>query len=245
MRYFAWSFIFWCSLSWAQIPYDKPTVEVSGDAEVKVVPDRVSISFAVETRNMDLETATAGTDAAVKRVMAAARGLGIEVSDIQTDFIRVEISYSDKGQGTRLAFYTASKGIQVLLKDVSHFDQLVEAGLKAGANKIDDVSFSTSELRKYRDQARSMAVQAASEKAHDLAKAGNFHILDKPLHVSTSSSNFYGSSAYGRGRFGNYGYYMTQNAVQNVAGGEGDTQDSVALGKISVTASVEMVFQIE
>jgi hypothetical protein len=33
--------------------------------------------------------------------------------------------------------------------------------------------------------------------------------------------------------------------VQNVAGGEGDTQDSVALGKISVTASVEMVFQIE
>jgi uncharacterized protein YggE len=143
-----------------------------------------------------------------------------------------------------VAFYTASKGIQVLLKDVSHFDQLVQAGLKAGANKIDDVSFSTSELRKDRDQARAMAVQAAGEKAHDLAKAGNFHILDKPLHVSTSSANIYWS-AYGRGRSGSYGYYMGQNAVQNVGGGEGDTQDSVALGKISVTASGEMVFQIE
>jgi uncharacterized protein len=243
MRYFAGCFMFFCSLSWAQVPYDKPTVEVSGDAEVKVVPDRVSISFAVETRNTDLETATSGTDAAVKKVMAAARGLGVDPTDIQTDFIRAEISYSDKGQGTRVAFYTASKGVQILLKDVSHFDQLVQAGLKAGANKIDDVNFSTSELRKYRDQARAMAVQAASEKAHDLAKAGNFRIMDKPLHVSTSSSNIYGS-VYGRGR-GTYGYYMNQNAVQNVAGGEGDTQDSVALGKISVTASVEMVFQIE
>jgi uncharacterized protein YggE len=243
MRCFAWCFIFCCSFSWAQIPYDKPTVDVSGDAEVKVVPDRVSISFAVETRNTDLETATSGTDAAVKKVMAAARGLGIDPTDIQTDFIRVEISYSDKGQGTRVAFYTASKGVQILLKDVSHFDQLVQAGLKAGANKIDDVNFRTSELRKYRDQARAMAVQAASEKAHDLAKAGNFHILDKPLHVSTSSANTYWSS-YGRGRYGNY---MGQNAVQNMGGGGGggDAQDSVALGKISVTASVEMVFQIE
>jgi uncharacterized protein YggE len=58
MRYFAWCFIFCCSLSWAQILYDKPTVEVNGDAEVKVVPDRVSILFGVETRNADLESAT-------------------------------------------------------------------------------------------------------------------------------------------------------------------------------------------
>jgi uncharacterized protein len=179
----------------------------------------------------------------VKRVLAAARGMGVDPSDMQTDFVRVEISYDDKGQGTHVAFYTASKRIQILLKDVSRFDQLLQAGLKVGANKIDDVTFSTSELRKYRDQARAMAVQAVSEKAHDLAKAGNFHILDKPLHVSTSSSNIYWP-AYGRGRFSNYGC-MAQNAVQNVGGGEGGSQESVALGKISVTASVEMVFQIE
>ena len=147
--------------------------------------------------------------------MVAARGSGIDPSDIQTDFIRVDISYDKNGQGTRVAFYTATKGIQILLKGVSHFDQLMQAGLKAGANKIDDVSFSTSELRKCREQARSMAVQAAMGKAHDLAKARHFHIMDKPLHVSSSSSNTYWSS-YGRGRIGYY-----QNAVQNISGGEG------------------------
>ena len=45
-----------------------------------------------------------------------------------------------------------------------------------------------------------------------------------------------GDSTYG---------YMDQNAVQNVGGGEGDTQDSVALGKISVNCIGKMVFQIE
>jgi hypothetical protein len=40
---------------------------------------------------------------------------------------------------------------------------------------------------------------------------------------------------------------MAQNAVQNVGGGGGggDTGDSVALGKISVSVSVMMVFEIQ
>jgi len=33
----------------AQVSRDKPTLEVNGEAEVKVVPDRVSIQFGVET----------------------------------------------------------------------------------------------------------------------------------------------------------------------------------------------------
>ena len=237
MRYFALCLIFCCSVSSAQIFRDKPTVEVNGDAEVKVVPDRVTIQFGVETRNQSLEGAAAATDAAVKRVMAAFHSLGVDQSDIQTDFIRVEIAYADQGRSTVIANYTATKGVQVLLKDVSRFDQILQAGLKSGANKIDSVDFSTSELRKYRDQARALAVKAAIEKAQDLARAGNFHIAEKPLSVNATSSGVYWPM---NGRYG----YMAQNAVQNVTGG-GESGESVALGKISVTASVSMVFEIQ
>jgi uncharacterized protein len=101
------------------------------------------------------------------------------------------------------------------------------------------VNFSTSELRKYRDQARAMAVKAAIEKAHDVAKAGEFRIAEKPLTVNASNSSVYWP-VYGRYNSG----YMAQNAVQNVGGGA-DTGDSVALGKISVSASVTMVFEIQ
>lgn len=242
MRGCALFLILCCSLSNAQIYHDKPTLEVNGDAEVKVVPDRVSIQFGVETRNASLEIATAGTDAAVKKVIAAFRALGIDESDIQTDFIRVEIAYADQGRSTTIDHYTAVKGVQVTLKDVSRFDQLLKAGLKSGANKIDSVDFSTSELRKYRDQARAMAVKAAIEKAHDVATAGEFRIAEKPLTVNASNSSVYWP-VYGRYNYG----YMAQNAVQNVGvgGGGGDAGDTVALGKISVSASVMMVFEIQ
>jgi len=239
MPYLALFLIVCCSVSNAQVFRDKPTVEVNGDAEVKVVPDRVSVQFAVETRNASLETATAGTDAAVKRMIAAIRALGVDESDIQTDFIRVEIAYADQGRSTTIDHYTALKGVQVTLKEVARFDHLLQTGLKSGANKIESVNFSTSELRKYRDQARAMAVKAAIEKAHDVAKAGEFRIAEKPLTVNASNSSVYWP-VYGRYNYG----YMAQNAVQNV-GGSADTGDSVALGKISVSASVTMVFEIQ
>jgi uncharacterized protein len=241
MRYLALFLFVCCSVSNAQVVRDKPTVEVNGDAEVKVVPDRVSIQFGVETRNASLDTATAGTDAAVKKMIAAFRALGVDESDIQTDFIRVEIAYADQGRSTSIDHYTAMKGVQVTLKDVARFDRLLQTGLKSGANKIESVDFSTSELRKYRDQARAMALKAAIEKAHDLAKAGEFRIAEKPLSVNASNSSVYWQT------YGRYNYYMAQNAVQNVGGGGGggDAGDSVALGKISVSASVTMVFEIQ
>jgi uncharacterized protein len=128
------------------------------------------------------------------------------------------------------------------LKDTTKFEKLLQAGLKAGANKINDVVFSTSELRKYRDQARAMAVKAAIEKAHDLATAAGVRIADKPLNINSSSS---GGLWYGYGWRRSYGY-GAQNAVQNYAGVGGSAADgSVALGKISVTATVEVIFKIE
>jgi uncharacterized protein len=239
MRYFALALILCGCLSNAQVFHDKATVEVNGDAEVKVVPDRVSIQFGVETRNASLETATSGTDAAVKKMIAAFRALGVDESDIQMDFIRVEIAYADQGRSTTIDHYTAMKAVQVTLKEVARFDQLLQTGLKSGANRIESVNFSTSELRKYRDQARAMAVKAAIEKAHDVAKAGEFRIAEKPLTVNASNSSVYWP-VYGQYNHG----YMAQNAVQNVGGGA-DTGDSVALGKISVGASVTMVFEIQ
>jgi uncharacterized protein len=156
MRSLAISLLLLTSLCFAQPSSEQHTISVSGDAEVKVVPNRITIMFGVETRDANLEVASSKTDAAVKQVIAAARGLGVDESDIQTDRIEVNISYDEKSH-SMISYYTTTKGIQVVLKDATKFEALLQAGLKAGANRIDDVIFSTSDLRKYRDQARAMA----------------------------------------------------------------------------------------
>jgi len=230
----------------AQFAPSANTISITGDADVKVVPDRVTVTLGVETRTKDLASATSQTDGAVRQVIAVAHRLGVDPGDVQTDFIRVDLSYNSNSP-TLIDFYTASKAIQVVLKDTSKFEPLLKESLEAGANQIYDVEFSTSELRKYRDEARALAVKAAIEKAQDLAKAGGFTVGAKPLSVTAYS---YGGGSSYRLCCGPYYYgfqnQASQNVVQNVSSGSSDSSSkSVALGKINVTASVTMTFQIQ
>ena len=221
----------------AQLSGDR-TLNVSGDAEIKVVPDRVVLSLGVESRDKVLAAARSRNDAAVRNVLAAARKLSIDPADLQTDFLRVDISYVN-GNSAVVDYYIVEKTIAVTLKNVSRFEDLVNAVLDAGANHIYDVDFSTTELRKYRDQARALAAKAAMEKARDLAATAGLRVADKPLGISTYS--YGGGSWYGRYRGGRF---QAQNLVQD-AGGAGAGSGTVALGKISVTANVTMTFRPE
>jgi uncharacterized protein len=219
------------------------SINISGDAEIKVVPDRANVYLGVETRNKDIAAASAQNDTAVRQVIAAIRGVGVDSTDIQTDFYHVEIVYSSNS-GTIIDYYRVTKEIQVVLKNISNFEKLLNTVLRAGANHIDGIDFSTSELRKYRDEARVLAAKAAIEKANDLAAAAGMKVVGKP--TSVSSYSYGGGAWYGRCCGYGYGGNMYQNVVQNVPSGAGEgSQGTISLGKISVTANVTMTFQIQ
>ena len=239
------------SCCFAQLGEKPHAIEVTGDAAVRVVPDEVSVVFGVENRQKDIESAISQNNSTVKRVIAAIRGAGVDPSDIQTDYFHVSIVYT-REQGSVIDYYVVTKQIEVVLKKISRFEDLLNAGLHAGANHLDGVEFRTTELRKYRDQARELATKAAVEKAQDLAQAAGMKV-GKPLSLSSYSYGGGSSYIYCCGYYGySYGYgngsqfqNVVQNAVQNAPGrGDGDAQTTVSLGKISVTASVTMTFQI-
>jgi len=219
------------------------TISVSGDAEVKVVPDRANVYLGVETRNKDMLAASSANDASVREVIAAIRSLSVDPTDIQTDFFHVEIVYSGH-EGTIVDYYKVTKEIQVVLKNVSRFEELLNTVLRTGANHIYGIEFTTSELRKHRDEARAMAAKAAIEKANDLAAVAGMKVVGKPTSVSTYS---YGGGAwYGRCCGYGYGGNMYQNVSQNAMSvGSDALQGTISLGKISVTATVTMSFQIQ
>ena len=88
-----------------------------------------------------LDTAIAQNDAIVRRVIAAVRDFRIDEGDIQTDSIHVEMAY-DSHDGTVVDYYQVTKSVQVFLRDISKFEPLLTAVLRAGANHIYDVQFS-------------------------------------------------------------------------------------------------------
>jgi uncharacterized protein YggE len=211
-------------------------VNVSGDAQMNVVPNRVTILLGVETRNKILDEASAQNDSLVRQVLTAARKLEVNDSDIQTDFIHVDLVYKNNDDSTLVDYYKVTKEVQIVLKEVSKFERLVSAVLHAGANHIYGIDFSTSELRKYRDQARALATRGAIEKANDLAAAAGMKVIGKPTSLTTYS--YGGGSSYRYCCGYSYGGNMAQNVVQNQA-------SPMALGKIAVYASVTMTFQMQ
>jgi uncharacterized protein YggE len=215
-------------------------LHVTGDAAILVVPDRVRLFLGVESRHKDLRAAKTDNDAAVKKVIDAARALNVAAGNIQTDYIQVGMCY-ENNNATVVDYYTVTKDMQILLTNVPQFEDLLSQVLIAGANHIYDVEFSTSELRTHRDAARAMAMKAAQDKANALAAAAGLKVITPPLSVSAYS--YGGGSAYGRRRSGGYG--QAQNVAQ-ASGGDGIGADgTVALGKINVTANVSMTFQTQ
>jgi uncharacterized protein YggE len=99
------------------------------------------------------------------------------------------------------------------------------------------VDFRNSELRKYRDQARALAVKAAIEKAATLAAVAGLKVGKTTNMTSYSYAAWYGRT--GRGNF--------QNVSRNIAqvGPGSSPEGTIALGKINVTASVTMSFRLE
>jgi uncharacterized protein YggE len=215
-------------------------VAVTGEAEVKVVPDQVVLSLGVESRDASLANAKRQNDAAVRKVLGVFRQFAIDPTDVQTDFMTVDIRYNSSAQ-TIVDHYVVEKTIAVTLKNVARFEEILSAALDAGANHIYDVEFLTTELRKYRDEARALAAKAAIEKANDLAAASGMRVVGKPLGISSYS--YGGGSWYGRSR-GSRGANVIQNSYQG-GGAAGATGGTIALGKISVTAAVSMDFRME
>jgi uncharacterized protein YggE len=217
-------------------------IAVTGEAQVRVVPDEVILTLGVETWDKNLDLAKKRNDDIVKRVLALAGEYGVPPEHVQTDYFGVEPRYRDGYYEERdFIGYFVHKTVVITLRDLSQFEGLLTDALKAGVNYVHGVEFRTTELRKHRDQARALAVQAAREKAVALA-GGLGQQIGEPLTIQEEQSGWW--SSYGAWWGSRWGSSMTQNTIQEVGGASVLTDSSVAPGQIEVTARVAVTFEL-
>jgi uncharacterized protein YggE len=134
----------------------------------------------------------------------------------------------------------------VTLAETAKVEELVTKVLQSGVNYIHGIDFQTTEFKKYREQARELALKAAKEKADRMAA-----VLGQSIGAPLQINENYGGSPWGYyySSWSGWGYGraqgMTQNVVQNVAGGSGEISDTIALGKISIRANVAVTFELK
>jgi uncharacterized protein len=224
-----------------------PQISLSGSAEVKVAPDEIMLNVAVETRAQTLEPARLENDQKIAAVLAFLKQSKIKDQEVQIDYINIQPDYNYNNGSSeshvKPVAYIVRKNIEIRLVEVANFQNILTGLLTNGVNYVNDIDFRTTQLRKYRDQARAMAIRAAKEKAGALTSE-----LGAKLGKVTSI-NAYDNSGYSGNYWGmNHGFNGNNNAVQNVAavGGASDAaEDTFAVGQISVTATVNVSFLIE
>ncbi len=221
------------------------SVQVSGTAVVNVPPDRALVQLGVQSSGANLDGVENANAAAIQAVKAALRAEGVEAKDITTDFYVVEPLY-DSYDSLNIKGYRVHNLVAVTVREASKTSRLISAALRAGANQVVNVDLYTSELRKYRDQARELAMKAAREKAVALAQAGGAE-AGCVLTISENSWAGYNGWWYGINPGQNQ---WTQNVMQNAApsaglssGAEGD--EPLSLGQISVKAEVSASFELQ
>lgn len=217
-------------------------ITVTGEAEVNVVPDEVTLTLGVETANRQLRLAKSANDEIVKKVFAVALARGVAAKDIQTDYINIEPRYRDSYEQRDFIGFFVRKTVVITLRDVTKFEDLLSDLLDAGANYVHGIQFRTTELRQYRDQARSLALQAAHEKAVAMAKELGQQV-GQPTAIREEQNSWW--SGYGAWWGGGYAGAMTQNVIQDVGNAPVFVDDALAPGQISVTARVTVSFELE
>lgn len=172
------------ALSQAAPPQETPFIEVTGSASVSVPADRVRASFAVETQAATAGEAAQANAGLMDRVIRALRAAGVAGVEIETFgyVLRPDYAYADEQRARRISGYTAQNNIRVTAGDVNAAGTLLDAAIRAGANRVASLVFDAADTEAARREALAQAVRSARLQAEAMADALG-RALGAPLEV--------------------------------------------------------------
>ncbi len=215
------------SLAGAQEIKQIPQINVSGEGKVKVVPDQAFISISVESKGTKSADVKKLNDELTEKVIKAIRQSNLPKEDVQTKRVSLNPIYDYE---KKKYSYNATQTIEILLKDLAKYDVLMEAVVDAGVNRISEVEFRSSKIEQYRTEARKEAMVEAKRKANDYVSVLNQKI-GKAITISDNTQVNYPQPMM---------YEMKAAFADSTA-----PRETIAIGEIDVTATVNVSFVLE
>lgn len=215
------------SFGWSQIE-SKPIIYVTGLGKVRVVPDQVELTFAVETSGSKANEVQKSNMQKVDAVLKYLTSQGISSNDIQTERVYLNDQFLFERKKSN---YVARQQITVLLKKIDSYDKIVEGLTEKGVNAIDNVQLKSSVAEQKKSEARKLAVESAKKKAAELAAASEVK-LGKLFNITDMSSDYVPT------QFTKQIYAMAESAM-------GDNSQSLAAGEMEIIVNIQATYLIE
>jgi uncharacterized protein YggE len=228
-----------CSPALAQSPphpapvHETPeggTLQVSGQAQVQIPAERVTISFSMETESPSAREASALNAERMEEVLEALRRVGGEDTEVETFGYTLTPEYRRPTQnnpaGQTISGYRVRNNIRATLDEVEKAGELLDAAISAGANRVLGLAFSAKDIRPARMEALRVAVVRAKEEAQTMADAMGVR-LGPALEVRSGGSQGGPIIAY-----------------RNVAAEMASVRTPIEASEQTVSASVTIIYRI-
>lgn len=162
-----------------------PTIDVSGEGIVLVIPDQAIITVRAEHTGKTPIEVKQQNDATINEVFKLLKSTGIEDRYVKSEYINLSKNYDYQ---TKTYNYLANQTIKIVLNDLSQYESIMNGLLATGINRIDGVSFTSSNSDALQSEARVKAIQNAKQKATEYAGALNQNV-GKAIHISEFQQN--------------------------------------------------------
>lgn len=220
--------VLFMTISQAQEIKQVPMINVSGEGKVKVAPDQASISISIETKGTKADDVKRENDKKMDAILKFIKNSNIAKEDYQTQRVSLNPNYD---YAKKKYNYVATQTLQILLKDLSKYDALMEGLVDEGINRIDNVEFKSSKMKQLQSDARKLAVKDAKEKAEDFVSVLGQKV-GKALLISDNTQSYVPQPRM---------YTMKASMAMD----ESAPRETLAIGEIEITANVSVNFVLE
>ena len=220
--------VLFMTTSYSQEVKQIPTINVSGEGKVKVAPDQASISISIETKGTKADDVKRENDKKMDAVLKFIKNSNIAKEDYQTQRVSLNPNYDYEKKKHN---YIATQTVQILLKDLSKYDALMEGLVDEGINRIDNVEFKTSKLKELQSDARKLAVKDAKAKAEDFVSVLGQKV-GKAILISDNTQSYVPQPRM---------YSMKTSMAMD----ESAPRETLAVGEIEITANVSVNFVLD
>lgn len=206
------------------------TIIVEGSSSLSATPDQANIDIGVVTSAESAHAAEQENARIAAKIQKTLLALGIAQDKINTTRYTFYPVYSnEKNKSNEIIAYNVNNTVSVTINDLNKIGDTIDASINAGANSINSINFILKDNTAIKKQALQFAIKDAKEKAEIIAKS-----LDKRI-VNVLAVSEGGTSIENR----NFARYSLKAASYDNA------VTPITPGNINVSASIEIVFEIQ
>ena len=220
--------VLFMTMGYSQDQKQIPMINVSGEGKVKVAPDQALISISIETKGTKAADVKEENDKKMDVILKFIKKSNVAKEDFQTQRVSLTPNYDYEKKKHN---YIATQSLQILLKDLSKYDELMEGLVNEGINRIENVEFKSSQMTQLQSDARKLAVKEAKAKAEDFVSVLGQKV-GKAILISDNSQSYNPRPIL---------YAMKSMAMD----GAEASRETLAVGEIEITANVSVSFILE